>query len=69
MGYIAKAIPIDAPAGFLSHGCVMPAWRQGTWYPHPSTARRAASAWLRRNPGASVVILDYLTRKEIAWIT
>lgn len=53
MGYYIRCFPSNSASGYLSWGKVQRAWNQGTYYPHPANAEKAAQSWLRTQPSTS----------------
>lgn len=69
MGYRVKAFPTNGHAGYLSYGNIGPAYNQGTYYPHPSNAIRAAQTWVNRHPGGRAQIEIYRTGEVVDEVT
>lgn len=62
MGYSVKIYPPNGRSGLLKRGGLAPAWSVGTYYDHPSGARKAAKSWVAKHPEGRAEIIRFMTR-------
>ena len=65
MGYSVVITPVAGRRGLLKRGNLAPAWSIGTYYHHPSSARRAALSWLSQHPGGKAEIIKFKDKSVI----
>lgn len=61
MGYSVKIFPPNGRSGFLQYGRLAPAYSQGTYYSHPSAARKAAESYVAKHAGRRAQVVMYRT--------
>ena len=55
MGYRVWVTPTNKRAGYLEFGKVATEWGSGTYYSHPSAAKKAAQSWVSKNQGTAEI--------------
>lgn len=65
MGYRVRIFPANGRSGYLQWGRLAPAYSQGTYYPHPSNACKAAESWIKRHPDGRAQVEIYSSGEVI----
>lgn len=65
MGYRVKIYPSAGRSGWLEWGKLASSYNQGTYYSHPSAAKKAAGNWVKKHPGGRAEVVIYSTGEVV----